>query len=67
MLRAALGLLVMLVAATAAAKEFPKFEDLPSMEEKIVAAKAHGGRGVTYWTLGDELPGYFELARKHFP
>jgi spore germination protein len=42
-------------------------EDLSSMEEKIVVAKAHGFGGVTYWTLGDELPGYFEMVRNHYP
>lgn len=42
-------------------------EDLASMEEKIVTAKKHGASGVTYWTIGDELPGYFALVEKHFP
>jgi spore germination protein YaaH len=43
------------------------FEDLPSMEEKLAAARRGGLRGVTYWTLGGELPGYFDLARRYFP
>jgi spore germination protein YaaH len=37
------------------------------MTEKIRAAKAHGARGVTYWTVGDELDGFFEMMRTEFP
>jgi hypothetical protein len=37
------------------------------MEEKLQVAVAHHARGVTYWTLGAELDGYFSLARKYFP
>jgi spore germination protein YaaH len=43
------------------------FDDLIAIEEKIAAAKRQGGRGVTYWTVGDELPGYFDLVRKYYP
>jgi spore germination protein YaaH len=43
------------------------FEDVQSMEEKIAAAQAHGARGVTYWTIGDELDGYFDMVRRHYP
>jgi Glycosyl hydrolases family 18 len=43
------------------------FEDIGSMGEKIAAAKKHGARGVTYWTVGDELDGYFDLVRRNFP
>jgi spore germination protein YaaH len=43
------------------------FEDVASMTEKIRAAKAHGARGVTYWTVGDELDGFFEMMRTEFP
>jgi spore germination protein YaaH len=37
------------------------------MDEKIAIAKKHGARGVTYWTVGDELPGYFDMVRRNFP
>jgi spore germination protein YaaH len=43
------------------------FEDLGSMGEKIAAAKKHGAGGVTYWTVGDEIDGYFDLVRRNFP
>jgi len=43
------------------------FEDVASMEEKIQTAVKHGARGVTYWTLGDELPGYFTMVKRYFP
>ena len=43
------------------------FEDVASMEEKLGIARSHGGRGITYWTIGDELPGYFAMAKKYFP
>ena len=43
------------------------FEDVASMIEKIRAAKAHGARGVTYWTVGDELDGFFAMTRSEFP
>src|SRR5581483_9626209 len=41
------------------------FEDVGSMEEKIQTALKHGARGVTYWTLGDEMPGYFSMVKKY--
>jgi spore germination protein YaaH len=43
------------------------FEDLSSMEQKIQTAKKYGARGVTYWTIGDEIDGYFALVKKYFP
>jgi spore germination protein YaaH len=43
------------------------FDDVASMEEKIAVAQSYGARGVTYWTLGHELPGYFDMVRKHYP
>jgi spore germination protein YaaH len=43
------------------------FEDVASMEEKIAVAQSHGARGVTYWTIGDELDGFFDMVRRHFP
>jgi spore germination protein YaaH len=43
------------------------FEDVASMEQKIQAALKHGSRGVTYWTLGNELPGYFAMVKSYYP
>jgi len=43
------------------------FDDLAAIEERIIAAKSHGARGVTYWTVGDELDGYFEMVRRYYP
>jgi spore germination protein YaaH len=43
------------------------FEDLASMDEKLQVAVAHHARGATYWTLGDELDGFFALVHKYFP
>jgi spore germination protein YaaH len=43
------------------------FEDLSSMEEKIQLAKKYGARGVTYWTIGSEINGFFSLIRKYYP
>jgi hypothetical protein len=43
------------------------FEDLASMEQKVQTAKRRGARGVTYWTVGDEIDGYFDMVRRNFP
>src|SRR5262249_25041911 len=43
------------------------FEDLGSMEEKMKTVPKYGARGVAYWTIGDELDGYFALVRRYFP
>ena len=43
------------------------FEDVASMEEKWLTAKKYGARGITYWTIGDELPGYFTMVKKYLP
>jgi spore germination protein len=43
------------------------WEDVASMEEKVQVAVSYGARGITYWSIGDELPGYFAMARKYFP
>lgn len=43
------------------------FDDVASMEEKVAVAQSYGARGVTYWTLGDELPGFFDMIRRHYP
>jgi len=38
-----------------------------SMTEKATLAQAHGLGGVGYWTMGDELPGFFDGMKKIFP
>lgn len=43
------------------------FDDLRSLEHKVAAARAAGLGGVTYWRLGDEPAGFFEMVRRHFP
>jgi len=43
------------------------FEDVASMEEKVQTAKKRGARGVTYWVVGDEIDGYFDMVRRNFP
>jgi spore germination protein YaaH len=43
------------------------FEDVASMEEKLTTALGHGAGGVTYWTLGDEPAGFFEMVARHLP
>ena len=37
------------------------------MEEKIQVAKNHKARGVTYWTIGSEIDGFFALVKKYYP
>ncbi len=43
------------------------FDDLTSLEEKVQAAQAHGLGGVTYWNLGSELEGFFDMLKTYFP
>jgi spore germination protein YaaH len=43
------------------------FENLDSMEEKIKLAQKYGARGVTYWTIGNEIAGFFQLVKKYYP
>jgi spore germination protein YaaH len=43
------------------------FDDLQSLEEKVAEAKAAGLGGVTFWALGDDLPGVFAMVSKYFP
>lgn len=42
------------------------FDDTLSLEEKVRAAKAHGLGGITYWTLGNEPPGFFAMVAKYY-
>jgi spore germination protein YaaH len=43
------------------------FDDVASMQEKISHAKSHGLGGVTYWTVGKELPGFFDMVTSYYP
>ena len=43
------------------------FEDKDSVAEKAQVAKKHGLRGITYYTLGGEPPGFFDAIRASYP
>ena len=43
------------------------FEDAASMAEKVQSAKAHGLRGVSYYSLGGEPAGLFTSVRAAYP
>jgi spore germination protein YaaH len=49
------------------------FDDLASLEEKVVVAQNGGLGGITYWTIGgepDQPSGpldFFQMVRSHFP
>jgi chitinase len=43
------------------------FEDVASMGEKVSMAKAHGFGGVGYWTMGDEMDGFYAAMMQQFP
>lgn len=45
------------------------FEDLASLEEKVVAVKRGGLGGITYWSIGGEPEGaaFFSMIERHFP
>jgi spore germination protein YaaH len=43
------------------------FEDLASMEEKATLAQTAGLGGITYWNMGGEPSGFFQMVRSHFP
>ena len=42
------------------------FDDLASQEEKVQAAHNHGLGGVTYWTIGREHAGWFDMVRRYY-
>lgn len=43
------------------------FEDIASVTEKTQVARAHHLRGITYFELGGELPGFFDAVRAVYP
>jgi spore germination protein YaaH len=42
------------------------FDDVASLEEKVAAAKAAGLAGVTWWGLGREPDGLFDMVAKYY-
>ncbi len=42
------------------------FDDTASLEEKVQSSKQHGLGGITYWNLGDEPAGFFEMIKKYY-
>jgi spore germination protein YaaH len=42
------------------------FDDTASLAEKVASAQAHGLGGVTYWTVGAEPPGFFDMVRTYY-
>ena len=42
------------------------FDDLASQEEKVQSAHNHGLGGVTYWTVGKEHTGFFDMVRRYY-
>jgi spore germination protein YaaH len=42
------------------------FEDSASIAEKAASAKAHGLGGMTYWTVGAEVPGFFDAVTAQY-
>jgi spore germination protein YaaH len=42
------------------------FDDLASLEERLQLAHDKALGGMTYWTVGDELPGFFDMVKKYF-
>ena len=42
------------------------FDDLQSLEQKVQAAHNHGLGGVTYWTIGKEHTGWFDMVRRYY-
>lgn len=58
--------------ATLADGQVMFFDDLASLEEKVIVAAEGGLGGVSYWSIGGEpdRPGartFFEMVRSHFP
>jgi chitinase len=43
------------------------FEDVASLTEKVSMAKAAGLGGVGYWTMGDEMDGFYTAMKAQFP
>src|SRR5262249_23582754 len=42
------------------------FDDLASLEEKVQAAHNHGLGGITYWTIGRERSGWFQMVQRYY-
>jgi hypothetical protein len=42
------------------------FDDLGSLEEKVQVARNRGLGGVTYWNIGREHPGFFQMVQRYF-
>jgi spore germination protein YaaH len=42
------------------------FDDLASLEEKVQAAHNHGLAGITYWTIGREHNGWFQMVQRYY-
>jgi len=42
------------------------FDDLASLEEKVQVAHNHGLGGITYWTIGKERSGWFQMVRRYY-
>ena len=42
------------------------FDDTASLEDKVKSARAHGLGGVTYWNMGGEPSGFFEMIRRYY-
>jgi spore germination protein YaaH len=42
------------------------FDDAASLEQKVQSAKNRGLAGITYWNVGGEPAGFFDMVRKYF-
>jgi spore germination protein YaaH len=42
------------------------FEDVGSVTEKVASAASHQLHGIGYWTVGKELPGFFDAVRAKY-
>jgi spore germination protein YaaH len=42
------------------------WDDAQSLEEKVKSAQAHALGGITYWNVGGEAPGWFEMVQKYY-
>jgi spore germination protein YaaH len=42
------------------------FDDVASIQEKVQAAHKHGLGGITYWNIGREPSGWFEMIKQYY-
>jgi spore germination protein YaaH len=42
------------------------FDDTQSLEQKVQSAKNHGLGGITYWNVGNEPDGFFDMIQKYY-